>query len=197
MTNIVIVGGSFSAVGTAHRIFKAAAKSPDKPSVNITLVSRDSEFYWNLAATRATVHGQIPDDEIFRPIAGGFAQYGKMFTFILGSATALNTDAQTVHVAPADGSEGQFISYDVLILATGARIASGLPYKSTGSTEATKEALHQLQARVKAAKSIVVAGAGPTGVELAGELADGYGESKQIVLVSSNRSSESLLPCQA
>jgi NADH dehydrogenase FAD-containing subunit len=184
MTNIVIVGGSFSAVGTAHRIFQKAAKTPSMPPFKITLVSRDSHFYWNLAATRATVQGKISDDEIFHSIAGGFAHYGERFEFVLGSAAGVDTETKTLQVTTTNGSnEETIISYDILILATGTHTKADSPYKSRGSTEVTKDALHQLQARVKAAKTIVIAGAGPTGVELAGELADGYGASKNIVLV--------------
>ncbi|KAG5939430.1 hypothetical protein E4U53_007807 [Claviceps sorghi] len=186
-TNIVIVGGSFSAVGTAHRIFQKAAKTPNGPPFKVTLVSRDSHFYWNLAATRATVQGKISDDQIFRSIREGFSQHGDSFEFVLGSATGVDAEGKTlkVAVAAADGPGGeQSIPYDVLILATGTHTKVDSPYKSRGSTEDTREALHQLQARVKDAKTVVVAGAGPTGVELAGELADAYGASKKIVLLT-------------
>ncbi|KAG6002458.1 hypothetical protein E4U43_001117 [Claviceps pusilla] len=187
-TNIVIVGGSFAAVGTAHRIFQKAAKTSNIQPFKVTLVSRDSHFYWNLAATRATVQGKIPDDQIFRSIPEGFAKYGEKFEFVLGSATGVDAEAKSlkVSVAAADAADSQekTVAYDVLILATGTHTRSDTPFKSKGSTEVTKEQLHQLQARVKDAKTIVVAGAGPTGVELAGELADAYGSSKKIILTS-------------
>ncbi|KAG5924287.1 hypothetical protein E4U42_004704 [Claviceps africana] len=186
-TSIVVVGGSFSAVGTAHRILRKAAKTPNGPQVKVTLVSRDSHFYWNLASTRATIPGQISDDQIFRSIREGFSQYGDKFEFVLGSATAVDAEAKSlkVTVAAADGAgHEQSVPYDVLILATGTHTKVDTPYKSTGSTEGTKDALHQLQARVKDAKTIVVAGAGPTGVEVTGELADAYGASKKIVLLT-------------
>ncbi|KAG6025845.1 hypothetical protein E4U41_001436 [Claviceps citrina] len=184
MINIVIVGGSFAAVGTAHRIFQKAAKTPGAQPFKITLVSRDSHFYWNLAATRATVQGKISDQDIFRSIPEGFSKHGDRFEFVLGSASGVDVDAKTLKVTTGGGEKS--IGYDVLILATGTHTKVDSPYKSRGSTESTKEALHQLQARVKEAKTIVVAGAGPTGVELAGELADGYGTSKKIVLLTNS-----------
>jgi NADH dehydrogenase FAD-containing subunit len=60
-----------------------------------------------------------------------------------------------------------------------------MPFKNLSSTEATKAALHDWAERIKAAKSIVVAGAGLTGIELAGELGQEYGITgqKQITLV--------------
>jgi NADH dehydrogenase FAD-containing subunit len=60
-----------------------------------------------------------------------------------------------------------------------------MPFKNLSSTEETKDALHSWGERIKAAKSIVVAGAGSTGVEVAGELGQEYGVTgkKQITLV--------------
>ncbi|KAG6058520.1 hypothetical protein E4U17_007966 [Claviceps sp. LM77 group G4] len=188
MVNIVIVGGSFSAMGTAHRILQKAAKTPGIADVKVTLVSRDSHFYWNLAATRATVQGKIPDEKIFQSIPEGFAKYGSdKFQFLLGSATGVDVQGKNLTVAATTtegGTEEISVAYNVLILATGTHTKVDSPYKSRGTTEKTKEALHQLQARVKDAKTIVVAGAGPTGVELAGEIADGYGSSKKVILLT-------------
>ncbi|KAG5920374.1 hypothetical protein E4U61_007957 [Claviceps capensis] len=192
MVNIVIVGGSFSAMGTAHRILQKAAKTPGIADVKVTLVSRDSHFYWNLAATRATVQGKISDEQIFQSIPEGFVKYGSdKFQFLLGSATGVDVQGKNLTVAArttGGGTEEISIAYNVLILATGTHTKADSPYKSRGTTEDTKEALHQMQARVKDAKTIVVAGAGPTGVELAGEIADGYGSSKKVILLTGSAS---------
>ncbi|KAL2206911.1 putative disulfide oxidoreductase [Sarocladium strictum] len=182
MQHIVIVGGQYSGVGTAHRFLK---KAPKTTPYKVTLISRDSHFYWNLASPRGVVPGQISDKEIFHPIAEGFTQYGDKFEFVLGSATGFDAESQTIKVATANGVERQ-ISYDVLVLATGARTKSdGTPFKSVGSTEATKEALHKYQASIKKAKTIAVIGAGTTGVETTGELAAAYGSDKKIILLAS------------
>lgn len=77
-------------------------------------------------------------------------------------------------------------AYDILVLATGTRTIGNLPWKaSLGGYEATKDILHQYRALVKSAKSIVVGGGGPTGVELAGELGFEYGRTKDIGLITS------------
>ncbi len=61
-----------------------------------------------------------------------------------------------------------------------------MPFKNLGTTEATKAALHDWSKRIGEAKSIVVAGAGATGVELAGELGQEYAVTgkKEITLVA-------------
>jgi NADH dehydrogenase FAD-containing subunit len=59
-----------------------------------------------------------------------------------------------------------------------------VPWKGNlEGTEKTKAVLHEYQEKVKKAKNIVVAGAGPTGVEAAAELAFEYKGKKQVTLV--------------
>lgn len=47
--------------------------------------------------------------------------------------------------------------------------------------------MHKTQEQVKAAKSIVVGGAGPTGVETAAELAFEYGKTKEVTLITAGK----------
>lgn len=183
MKHIVIVGGSFAGVSTAHRILKQAAKASPAP-FKVTLVSRDTHFYWNIAAPRALLPGQIPDDKLFQPIAVGFSHYPKSrFEFILGSATGIDVEANQLEISESDIKTTK-LGYDYLILGSGSNAKEGLPLKSLGSSNATKDALHVFQERVGKAKTIVVVGAGATGVEIAGELGFLYGKSKRVVLVS-------------
>jgi apoptosis-inducing factor 2 len=68
------------------------------------------------------------------------------------------------------------IKYDQLVIATGSNtVAKGVPWKAHGTYEELLDELHQTQKRVGAAQSIIVAGAGATGVETAGELGWAYG----------------------
>ncbi|TVY42018.1 Oxidoreductase [Lachnellula subtilissima] len=182
MKHIVILGGSYAGVSTAHRILKHAAKTgPFK----ITLVSPNTHFYWNMASPRALIPGQLSDAEMFRPIAAGFAQYpASQFEFVAGMAESLNVEAKTVGISSGHG-EKEMLKYDYLILATGSNAKGEVPFKNLTSTEATKDALHGFQERIEKAETIVVAGAGATGVEFAGELAFEYGSRKEIILISS------------
>lgn len=187
MKHIVIIGGSFAGVGTAHRILKqaAAAKSPHVGPFKVTLVSRDSHFYWNIAAPRAVVPGQFSDEHMFKPVADGFARYpAERFEFVLGSATGVDTESKVVRVAVSGGGETKELQYDYLVIATGAHTKEDSPFKSLGSTEATRDALHAMQAKIAEARTIVIAGAGLTGVETAGEIMSEYGRRKTVILVS-------------
>ncbi|TVY88774.1 Oxidoreductase [Lachnellula willkommii] len=182
MKHIVILGGSYAGVSTAHRILKHAAKTgPFK----ITLVSPNTHFYWNVASPRALIPGQLSDSEMFRSIAAGFARYfASQFEFVSGMAETLNVDAKTVGISSGHG-EKVMLKYDYLILATGSNAKGGVPFKNLASTELTKDTLHEFQERIEKAETIVVGGAGATGVEFSGELAFEYGNRKEIVLISS------------
>ena len=184
MTNIVILGGSFAGVSTAHRILKQAGKTGGAP-VKVTLVSPNTHFYWNIAVPRAIVPGQIADEKIFQSLAAGFKQYpASQFEFIVASAKILDVDAKKVHLEISGSAEDKALYYDFLIIATGTRTKADTPFKTLDSTEITKDGLHNFQAEVKKAETIVLAGAGPTGVEIAGELGFEYGKQKEIILVS-------------
>lgn len=178
MKTVVILGGSYGGISTAHRIFKQAKINP----VKIILVSPNTHHYWNIAGPRALVPGQISDDKIFQSIAPGFKQYpADRFEFVLGSAESLDVETKKVTVAGPTGQK--VLDYDILILATGSSTKGDVPLKGRGSTEATKDAIHVFQQKVKQAKDIYIAGAGPTGVELAGEIAFEYKGQKNITLV--------------
>ncbi|KAI1864939.1 uncharacterized protein JN550_008485 [Neoarthrinium moseri] len=133
MKHTVIIGDGFAGVSAAHRFLKNVGKTTTV-TYKLTLVSRDSHFYWNIAAPRGIIPGQIPHEQLFQPINAGFSKYGpNTFKFVLSTATV---------------SRG-IVSF----------------------TEATQQAVHEFQRRVKTARSIGIVGAGPTGVETAGELA--------------------------
>ncbi|KUL81779.1 hypothetical protein ZTR_10610 [Talaromyces verruculosus] len=191
MKTILILGGSFAGVGTAHRILKQASKTG--PGVKVILVSPNTHLYWNIAAPRALLPGQFTDDEMFQSIPEGFKQYSKdQFEHIVGFASSLDVANKKVEVS-ADAEATKLVTiirYDFLIIGTGSRSKEfdedvKAPFKGLGSTEATKDALHEFQELVEKSKTIVVVGAGPTGVETAGELAYEYGKSKKIILVTS------------
>lgn len=97
---------------------------------------------------------------------------------MVGTAETLYPEAKTVTLAG-----GKTLEYDWLILATGSRLKEPLPFKGLGSTEATKEPLHAFVAKVRESSDIVIAGARPTGIEFAGEVASEF-PGKKVHLVS-------------
>lgn len=193
MSHVVIVGASFAGIPIAHSLLK------DVPSIKVTLINPSSTFYFSIAAPRILAkQDAFRPEQYLLPIEKEFASYPKTsFEFIKGRASAIDVSARTISI---DTAETHIISYDYLVIASGSTTASTsrnnaniIPFKQSNSDN--MEALIQAaQARIKTSQNIVIGGAGPIGVELAGELAEAAqlaGRSVNITLVSA---SDRILP---
>ncbi|EMT70881.1 hypothetical protein NOF04DRAFT_7800 [Fusarium oxysporum II5] len=180
---VVILGAGWAGLPLAHKLLKHTL--PKVPDLKVILASPNSHFFWNVAATRGIIPDAIPDEQLFLPIKPGFNQYpSENFEFLLGKADGVDAESSTVHVISNENTRRE-ITYDELVIATGSRLASDLPLKPVGTHQETISAWKQLQSEVGDSKSIVIAGGGATGTEVAGELAARYGSSKSITLVIS------------
>ncbi|KAL5585190.1 hypothetical protein FOVSG1_014579 [Fusarium oxysporum f. sp. vasinfectum] len=180
---VVILGAGWAGLPLAHKLLKHTL--PKVPDLKVILASPNSHFFWNVAATRGIIPDAIPDEQLFLPIKPGFNQYpSENFEFLLGKADGVDAESSTVHVISNENTRRE-IPYDELVIATGSRLASDLPLKPVGTHQETISAWKQLQSEVGDSKSIVIAGGGATGTEVAGELAARYGSSKSITLVIS------------
>jgi NADH dehydrogenase FAD-containing subunit len=167
---VVILGGSYAGLHVAHHLLKQPS-----PDVKIILVSANSHFYWNMASVRAVVtEAHLQDSQLFSPLSQILSRYPQdSYELVIGTVTASDFVCKTVTVSQ---DEDRKISYDHLVIATGARTATGrenhpTPWKADGSYEEVLELLHSTADKISRASHIVVAGAGPTGCEVAGEIA--------------------------
>jgi apoptosis-inducing factor 2 len=104
---------------------------------------------------------------------------------VFGAATALDPAANTVTVTTA-GAEPRVLSYDFIVLASGARSPTDdVLWKNPGTYEEGAAKIRDINEKVGAAQSYVVGGAGMTGVETAAELAAEY-KDKEVVLISAD-----------
>jgi len=171
--HVVIIGGGFGGLATA----KALAKAP----VNITLVDRRNHHLFQPLLYQVATAALNPSD-IAYPIRGVLARQPNA-RVLLGEAKAIDVAARTVTLD--DG----VLRYDYLIVATGAThsyfgkdwaaLAPGLK-----SIEDATEIRRRIFLAYEAAEreghpdaqrewlTFAVVGAGPTGVELAGALAE-------------------------
>ncbi|KAI9778718.1 MAG: hypothetical protein M1839_007949 [Geoglossum umbratile] len=187
---VVIFGASYAGLITAHKLLKYTY--PKTQNFKVALVSPSNHLFWNMASPRGIIPGLFADDQLFQPFLPGFEKYPKeSFEFVEGAAEAVDIGKTVVTVKTNDGPI-QIIQYDILIIATGASYAENLPFKQMGSYKDTLQRLHLMQKRTAEATSIVVGGAGVTGVETAGELGfEYYGKEKSITLITN---SEHVLP---
>src|SRR6185503_5484156 len=178
LPRVVIVGGGFGGL--------AAAKALRWAPVEVILLDRTNHHLFQpllyQVATSVLAPGQIGT-----PIRGILAKQ-RNATVMLAEVSAVNKDQRYVVASSADRSEVQ-IPYDYLVLATGQRhsyfghdeferFAPGL--KSLGDAVAIRnrvlQAFEQAEAEEDPSRhadllTLVLVGAGPTGVEMAAALA--------------------------
>ncbi|KAK5115413.1 hypothetical protein LTR85_009873 [Meristemomyces frigidus] len=173
--HILVLGASYAGLGSAHYFLKHVypqLPSDPKISYKAILVDPSSKWYQRHASPRAAASPElVPADQVFLDIEPGFKQYGEVFCFVQGKASSWDPEGRKVVVQRADGAE-QTIAYHALILATGTKTYSPLfSLQGTAHTD-IQAALRTLHGQLTTAKSIVIAGGGATGVEVAGELGE-------------------------
>jgi NADH dehydrogenase len=176
---VVIVGGGFGGLG--------AAKALRKANVDVVLIDRQNHHLFQpllyQVATSVLSPGQIAS-----PIRG-IVWKQRNTTVILGEVTGVDAERRRVFVDSSDRA-GVALEYDYLILATGAShsyfghdefepFAPGL--KSLADAVSIRNRILQAFEQAEAEEdptrhrdllTFVLVGAGPTGVEMAGALAE-------------------------
>jgi apoptosis-inducing factor 2 len=186
---IVILGASFAGLRVAHYLLRDTY--PVTKDIKVILVSPSDYVFWPIGTVRAVVPGQLKDEDIFQPFLPGFDRYPEgSFEFVQGTAEKVDPVRNTV---VADGRE---ISYDHLVVATGTSYKD-MPWKLERDFQTTTKAIHDLQSKIAAAKTIVIGGGGATGTEMAGEIAFEYNHNqkkKEITIVTTDNRLVSALP---
>lgn len=158
------MGGGPSGIHVARNIVNSAGST-----VSITVVDRQNYMDWCVASPRMLVQPEdiekfgyvMPTDKVCEHIAG---KKGKI-SFVQGAVSKIGATSVTL-------SDGRTLSADTIVVAVGGQYAGG-PWKPLPD-QTTRESriayMKTLKAKIASMKSVVVAGAGPTGVEVAGEL---------------------------
>jgi NADH:quinone reductase (non-electrogenic) len=173
LPHVVILGGGFGGLNAALRLRKAA--------VRLTVIDRRNHHLFQPLLYQVATAVLNPSD-IAAPIRR--VVRGKHVTVILGEASAIDLEKKTVHLV--DGE----VSYDYLVVATGSthsyfghdqwsEFAPGLK-SIEDALEMRSRVLFAYEAAERESDpelqrqwlTFVVVGGGPTGVELAGALAE-------------------------
>ncbi|PVH94793.1 FAD/NAD(P)-binding domain-containing protein [Periconia macrospinosa] len=184
---IVVLGANFGGVNVTHylhrQIFPVLKKLDAELKFHVTVVSPNTHFFFKIAAPRAlTKENAISNDDLFKPLTKAFDQYGESVTFIQGKAVGVNTDGKRIVEVELVSGGKQTLNYDTLFITTGTTSASPL-WTLHDSHEKTIEAFKETQSRLPSSKTVLIAGAGPVGVETAGEVAFAHPNAK-ITLVA-------------
>jgi NADH dehydrogenase FAD-containing subunit len=170
---IVILGGSFAGVSTAHYLLKHVVPHlPDKASYQVIIASASSQAMCRPACPRALISDDMfPQQKLFVNIPNAFEQYPKgSFRFIHGTATELDHTNRTVSISLAVRNTEK-IDFYALVIATGASTPSPL-LGLNRDDEFLRTNWTAFRKALPTAKSIVIAGGGPAGIETAGELGE-------------------------
>ncbi len=168
---IIILGGGFGGIQTALALSRKKI-----PNAKIVLISDKHHFEYTPALYRI-VTGKSPL-EVCIPLSEIFPERENKVQIVLDTISKINPVQKIL-----EGAEGSQYRYDYLVLALGAEPAffgiPGLPefaygFKTIGQAIKLKNHLHSILGDHKHENSgeihFDVVGAGPAGVELAGEL---------------------------
>ncbi|HMF45008.1 MAG TPA: NAD(P)/FAD-dependent oxidoreductase [Polyangia bacterium] len=176
---VIIVGAGFGGLAAA----KTLGSRDDGSPIDVTVIDRLNYFLFQPLLYQVAMAGLAATDVAY-PIRA--ALHGRRnITVLLGEVTAIDVAARTVRL-----DDGTTLPYDYLMMAAGARtsyfghddwaaFAPGLK-DLDDALEVRRRVLTALEAAERAADpaerqrqlTFVVVGGGPTGVELAGAIAD-------------------------
>ena len=146
------------------------------------MLSNSTHFWFSVGAPRAMLKPYPKDNmDSFIPITKGFSSYPSGdYEFMHAEITGVETSNREVMYKLKDDRENvvsdiKTIHYDALVVATGSTGTSPL-YALQGSHLPTLKAYEDVQSRLPSAKSVLVVGGGPAGVETAGELGELHGK---------------------
>ncbi|KAJ9497996.1 hypothetical protein H2202_006599 [Exophiala xenobiotica] len=171
--NIVILGGSYGGISTAHYLLKHVVPNlPDSLSYRVVLASTSDQAMCRPACPRALISDDLlPQGKLFVSIVRAFEQYPKdNFRFVHATATKLDHSKRTVTIQHPSGST-ENIDFHALVIATGASTPSPL-LGLNRDVDCLRSSWSMFREALPSAKSIVVVGGGPAGVEIAGELGE-------------------------
>ncbi|CAG8059108.1 unnamed protein product [Penicillium nalgiovense] len=189
--HVVIIGASFAGIPIAHSLLK------DISTVKVTLINPSPTFYFAIAAPRILAkRDAFKSEQYLLPIEKEFSRYPtKSFEFIQGRASSIDVSAKTVTLDTT-----RSMNFEYLVIASGSTTASTcqktavpIPFKQSNSDD-MKSMIHNAQDSISMAESIVIAGAGPIGVELAGEIAEAARKSDRRVNITLVSASYRILP---
>ncbi|KAH8597517.1 hypothetical protein B0O99DRAFT_617606 [Bisporella sp. PMI_857] len=193
MHNIVILGGNFAGVSTAHYLLRHVLPSlnstnGDGSGYKVTLISPSDHTFFMIAAPRVLISAEVvPLDRPFGSIPDAFSHYtASEFSFIKGEAVQVDEVARTVSVRTTGGTTNTSVQYESLVVATGSRSSSPL-WTLHGDPEHTTAAFRDMHNRLPKSKTILIVGGGASGVETAGEIAHFYKQKDITILSGSTR----------
>ncbi|MCJ1375119.1 hypothetical protein MMC20_006353 [Loxospora ochrophaea] len=195
--NIVILGGNFGGLGVAHYLLRHVVpilNHRSSTAYKVTVVSPSTHAYFKIATPRALINAElIPLSKTILPIEDGFKDYSpEIYTFVQGTAIGLDEESKVITIAHHTQQTSN-LQYSTLVVATGTTSTSPV-WTLHGAHTITIDAIQELHKSLPSAKTVLIAGGGPAGVETAGEVAFHYPNAKVTMLSGNTRLLPRLYP---
>ena len=177
----MVIGGGFGGLQAVQKL--------TRQPVDVTLIDRRN-FHLFQPLTYQVATGALSAEEVAYPLRAIFKRRRNV-RVLLGEVRDLDLDGRTVQVQPGAGEEGPFtVPYDTLIAAGGSRysyfghdewkayahevksLESALNVRAQILSAFEAAELETDEERKRAWLTFVVVGAGPTGVEMAGQIGE-------------------------
>lgn len=171
---ILILGGSYGGISTAHYVLKHVIPNlQDKSEYQVVLVSTSSQVICRPACPRALISDDLlPQNKLFVNISEQFKRYPThAFHFVHGTAIKLDHTNRSVSIRLFDETQ-TVLSFHALVIATGASTPSPLHGLNKSNEATLRDSWAVFREALPAAKHIIIAGGGPTAIETAGELGE-------------------------
>jgi NADH:quinone reductase (non-electrogenic) len=178
---VVVIGGGFGGLQAVHHLRRA--------DVEVTLIDRRN-FHLFQPLSYQVATGALSETEVCFPLRWIFRRRQDV-RVLMGDVTEFDLDGRTVTVEPGAGeSEPLSIPYDTLVVGGGSRysyfghdeweehahevksLESALHVRSQILSAFEAAELETDEDRRRAWLTFVIVGAGPTGVEMAGQIAE-------------------------
>ncbi|KAK0644299.1 putative AMID-like mitochondrial oxidoreductase [Cercophora newfieldiana] len=176
--SIVILGGSWGGVSLSHYLLHHVVPylhKAEPSSYEVVLISSSSQAFCRPAAPRAFISDDLfKQEKLFVDIEPQFKQYPSgSFRFLHATATNVDTQARVVTISSHGTNKISTVSFHALVIATGASTPSPLLGFTPGQdVPHLRSNWAAVRAALPTARRVVIAGGGPTGVEVAGELGE-------------------------
>ncbi|XP_057819052.1 uncharacterized protein LOC131032140 [Cryptomeria japonica] len=157
---VVIVGGGVAGANAAKAL---------EDHADVTLIDPKEYFEVPYAKLRCMVEPGFAEKSVFL-----HSEYLKKAKIIVSTVTGMTKEAVTT-------ASGEKVQYDFLV------IACGTPHTGPSTTTERLKQIQSKNKKIKDAKTILIIGGGPAGVELAGEIISDFPEKKVILLHSRGR----------
>ncbi|BCS18860.1 NAD(P)/FAD-dependent oxidoreductase [Aspergillus puulaauensis] len=174
--NIIVVGGSYVGKSTAQELARVVPKTH-----RVLLIEPHSHFHHLFAFPRFAI---LPGHEhkAFIPYSGLFSSISTPTNHTVIQARVLSVQPHHVNLDREWNGSGK-IPFEYLVVATGTRLSEPAAMRDNDKVSSVAY-LQNHQAEIKRSKSILIAGGGAVGVQMATDMKEYYPE-KEITVVQS------------